>query len=75
MDLTRFRKINGIKTPVKTYLRQLTDEEIYIVLNDTIKIYDKFFTTRPKIEVIEGMYEKAMCNPKFRQFHDHQRIP
>lgn len=75
MDLRRYKKINKQKTLVKVYLRQLSDDEIWIVLADAVEINNEKLKTRPNQEVVKAMEEKFMHNPKFRQFQDHQRIP
>jgi len=75
MDLRRYKKINNQKTLVKVYLRQLSDDEIWIVLADAIEINNEKLKTRPNKGVVDALLENAMYNPKFRQFQDHQRIP
>ena len=68
MDLRRYKKIDKQKTLVKVYLKQLTDDEIWIVLADAIEINNERLKTKPNPKVIQDMLVKAMLNPKYRQF-------
>ena len=75
MDLRRYKRIQDLKTLVKVYKRQLSDDEIWIVLADAIEIINERLKTNPNPEIIQAKLINAMLNPKFRQFQDHQRIP
>jgi hypothetical protein len=46
-----------------------------LALADAIEINNEKLMTEPNQEKIDKMFDKAMQNPKFRQFQDHQRIP
>jgi hypothetical protein len=74
MNLRRYKKINNKKVLVKVYERKLSDDEIWVVLADTIEILNEQLKINPNQAVIQVMIENAMLNPKFRQIQDHQRI-
>ena len=52
-------------------MRQLSDDEIWIVLADAIEIINERLKTNPNREIIQTKLNNAMLNPKFRQLHDH----
>jgi hypothetical protein len=56
-------------------MKQLADDEIWIVLADAIDINNEKLKTKPNQEIVNAYLVNAMLNPKFRQFQDHQRIP
>ena len=52
-------------------MRQLSDDEICIVLADAIEIINERLKTNPNREIIQTKLCYAMLNPKFRQLYDH----
>ncbi len=60
MDLRRYKKIDKLKTLVKVYQKQLSDNEIWIVLADAIDINNEKLKTKPNPKIIKDMLDKAM---------------